>query len=153
MTTILVLVAVLGVLAPAALLRRGLAVITVTGDSMEPTLSGGDRVLIRRAGRSRIRRDDLIVLEWPGDDGGWPRPALGAAALDDRHLLVKRVVALAGEATPPGSVPEPAAPRVPSGALVVLGDNRRRSLDSRRLGYLPYDRVVGVVVRRFARRG
>ncbi|MBW6437240.1 S26 family signal peptidase [Actinoplanes hulinensis] len=152
MTTILVLAAALSVLAPAVLLRRGLAVITVTGHSMKPALSDGDRVLVRRAGRSRVRPDDLIVLEMPGDAGAWPRPPLGTAALDDRYLLVKRVVALAGEPTPPESVPEP-APRVPSGALVVVGDNRRYSLDSRQLGYLPYDRVVGVVVRRFAARG
>ncbi|MEV3986782.1 S26 family signal peptidase [Nonomuraea sp. NPDC049758] len=38
--------------------------------------------------------------------------------------------------------------RVPDGHLVVLGDNPRRSHDSRRAGYLTADRLLGVVLRK-----
>jgi signal peptidase I len=37
---------------------------------------------------------------------------------------------------------------VPAGQLVLLGDNRAASTDSRHWGYAPVDRVLGVVVRR-----
>ncbi len=36
---------------------------------------------------------------------------------------------------------------VPAGRLVVLGDNLARSLDSRQIGYIPAERVLGVVQR------
>lgn len=37
--------------------------------------------------------------------------------------------------------------RVPAGKLVVLGDNPESSMDSRSLGYVPGDRLLGVVTR------
>ncbi|MFI5495919.1 S26 family signal peptidase [Actinoplanes sp. NPDC051859] len=137
----------LGVVAVAAgVLRRGLVVVDVTGRSMEPTLFAGDRVLIRRRSSARLRRGALIVLELPDDDGRWDRPPLGAAALDDRYYLVKRVVARGGDRTPPDSVPASSERVVPPGTLVVAGDNRRRSLDSRQFGFVPANRVLGVVL-------
>ncbi|WP_373466646.1 S26 family signal peptidase [Streptomyces umbrinus] len=36
--------------------------------------------------------------------------------------------------------------RVPSGSLVLLGDNARASVDSRQLGCVPAARVLGVVL-------
>jgi signal peptidase I len=36
--------------------------------------------------------------------------------------------------------------------FVVLGDNAARSYDSRQLGYIPADRLLGVVRRQLARR-
>jgi signal peptidase I len=35
---------------------------------------------------------------------------------------------------------------VPDGRLIVLGDNPAKSVDSRRLGYIPGDRLLGVVI-------
>ncbi|MEU5725857.1 S26 family signal peptidase [Micromonospora sp. NPDC047738] len=37
---------------------------------------------------------------------------------------------------------------MPYGRVVVLGDNPRRSLDSRQSGYVTTDRLLGVVLRR-----
>jgi signal peptidase I len=39
---------------------------------------------------------------------------------------------------------------VPDGCLVVSGDNAADSYDSRHCGYVPGDRLLGVVVRRAA---
>ncbi|MEU3544817.1 S26 family signal peptidase [Streptomyces paromomycinus] len=36
--------------------------------------------------------------------------------------------------------------RVPSGRLVLLGDNHRSSLDSRQVGYSPTARVLGIAL-------
>jgi signal peptidase I len=36
---------------------------------------------------------------------------------------------------------------VPAGQLVLLGDNHFLSYDSRSVGYIPADRLVGVVLR------
>nr|WP_268247621.1 S26 family signal peptidase [Lentzea flava] len=44
------------------------------------------------------------------------------------------------------------AHRVPVDSLLVLGDNLARSNDSRRLGYLPADALIGVVLRPLGQR-
>ena len=136
------LVLVIGALLTGWWLRRTLLAVTVTGRSMEPALRHGDRVLVRRAGVRKVRRGQLVILAV--DD-----PA--AAAGTGRTLVVKRAAALPGDPVPRAQVPALAGvpeDRVPAGALVVLGDNAALSDDSRRLGYLPADRLVGVVVRR-----
>ncbi|GGU32893.1 hypothetical protein GCM10010178_26510 [Lentzea flava] len=41
---------------------------------------------------------------------------------------------------------------MPVDSLLVLGDNLARSNDSRRLGYLPADALIGVVLRPLGQR-
>jgi signal peptidase I len=65
------------------------------------------------------------------------------------------VVSLAGDRVPAGWA-EPdvrglAGAVVPAGCAVVLGDNRPTSWDSRHYGFVPRDRMVGVVVRHVSR--
>ncbi|MEV0265422.1 S26 family signal peptidase [Streptomyces sp. NPDC050617] len=105
---VLVAAPLLGVL----LARRRFAVITVAGASMEPAYTGGDRVLVRRLGRSRSRgrswgrswglgvgggigRGDVVVAMW--------RPPSG----DPPGELAK---AIAPALTPPPTPPEPRQP-------------------------------------------
>jgi signal peptidase I len=127
-------------------LRRKLAVVTVRGLSMQPTLKAGDRLLIRRVRAERLRTGQIVVIDRPdagGPSAGRPRnwPPAG------HDWLIKRLAALPTPdlilvATVPG-----AEPVVPAGKLVVLGDNLSVSLDSRTLGYIAAERVLGVMIR------
>jgi signal peptidase I len=138
-------VAVLGVL----LVRRRLAVVEVAGPSMEPALSSGDRVLVRRAGMGRLRSGMVVVVERPWPNGGWAEAPPGWPP-GRREWLIKRVAALPGDHRPagvpfPGSGPDDGI--VPPGMFVVLGDNAAWSHDSRVIGCVPAERLLGVMVR------
>jgi signal peptidase I len=143
--------AVLGAAAVAGVLvlRRRYVVVRVAGESMAPTLRHGDRVLVRRRPGDRVGRGQIVVLEGPPLDRlrlpvRGPVPPLGT--------LVKRVVAVAGDPVP-SDVPETGdGGRVPVGKLVVLGDNRAASVDSRAVGFFATGAVTGVVVRHVADR-
>jgi len=93
----------------------------VVGDSMEPTLSDGDRLLVDLwSFRHRTPRAGEIVL-FSGPEPG-ERP------------LLKRVAF---------------APPESEGGLWLLGDNRARSADSRNFGPVPVGRIRGRVVLRY----
>ena len=132
-------VAASALLAVVWTLRARYVVVTVTGDSMLPSLRQGDRVLVRRRRLSNADVGQVIVLAGPGAaSSGW---------------IVKRLTAMPGQPVPPGSLPAsmPSGGHVPPGALIVVGDNAEVSYDSRQAGFFAADRVLGVVVRRLAR--
>ena len=114
-------------------LHRWFFFLRVAGPSMEPALRAGDRLLVGRFGVDRPRRGRIYVV-----------------AEDDSTLTVKRAAAVPGDPVPAGLPSDPvvaAVPAfVPAGSLVLLGDNRARSLDSRSLGYYRADRLRGTVV-------
>ncbi|GAA0239158.1 S26 family signal peptidase [Actinomadura nitritigenes] len=128
----------------ALAVRRVLVVTTVDGASMEPGLRSGGRVLVRRTRRARRGQ---VVLFWATDGPDGDGPATGRSGT----LLLKRVVAVQGDTLPAGwaepDVEGIAGTTVPRGSLVVLGDNRPTSWDSRHYGYVSGDRLVGVVIR------
>ncbi|MFC4947012.1 S26 family signal peptidase [Pseudonocardia sp. GCM10023141] len=133
-----VAVAALVALAAAArLARRSLVLVSVIGDSMEPTLFDGDRILVRRRLPAALRRGDIAVLAGPDLP---PVPGL-----DPPAWQVKRIVALAGDPAPV-DIPMPdGAVTVPAGTVVVLGDNPAGG-DSRQLGPYPAGGLVGTFV-------
>lgn len=125
--------------------RRRYLVVRVAGTSMLPTYRPGDRVLIRRTAGSALRRGQVVVFHF----GPPPR----RADLDAGLWQIKRVAAVPGDPVPQEVSPAvDGEPRVPDGRLVVLGDGVD-SRDSRHWGYLPMDRVLGVVVRELSAPG
>jgi signal peptidase I len=131
-------------------LRRRIAVVTVTGSSMRPTLDAGDRVLIRRAGTGQLRTGQVVVLETPRRGDADASSLLRWPPAPQRGWTIKRVAALPGELTPASIAPGEggvADSPVPPGKLLVLGDNSSCSLDSRLLGYVDVDRVLGSMIR------
>lgn len=126
--------------------RRMLAVVTVRGESMRPTLEPGDRLLLLRTPVRKIRRRQVVLLQPPDRLGTWRRDALPSPAAGE--WVVKRVAALPGDPMPAEMERDPDAV-VPPGTLVVLGDGEY-SADSRLWGPVPADRVIGVVARTLA---
>jgi signal peptidase I len=131
----------------AYLLRRHIAIVAVVGVSMQPTLAPGDRVLVRRVRIGQVRIGQIVVIEKPDDSGTWATLPPGRS-IAQREWMIKRVAAVPGDHRPDAMPPGSPGLLVPSGNLVVLGDNPARSLDSRQIGYIPAERVLGVVLRR-----
>ncbi|KXK58317.1 hypothetical protein AWW66_30465 [Micromonospora rosaria] len=134
----------------SAVLRRRLVLVTVRGGSMLPAYRDGDRVLVRRGGTPAVGQ--VVVVERPIH--GWHLPPLDAGApaarIANRIWMIKRVAAVEGDPIPdglaallPDGVPWT---HVPPGRLVLLGDNRAASMDSRHLGLFPVRRVLGAVL-------
>jgi signal peptidase I len=127
----------------------------VSSDSMKPTYSTDDEILVQKFG-AHVRepaRGDIVVVRSPvsGD------------------LVVKRVAALGGQTVGIAdgvlrvdghTVPEPYIDRaevggtyfgpirVPAGTVFLLGDQRFGSVDSRTFGPVPVDSMVGRVMLR-----
>src|SRR5437016_11797434 len=138
-----IIVAVLFIIASVVFLTM-FRVALVHGDSMLPTYRDGQMVLVNRlaGGAGTWRRGDVVLVRVGND------------------VLIKRVSKLPGETlsrmeseqfTRSSMWFEPtkdqANPlRVPPGSLVVLGDNKAVSDDSRAFGPVPFKDVTGIVV-------
>jgi signal peptidase I len=129
--------ALVAVATVALLLRQRALIIMVEGHSMAPTYADGDRLLVRRG--KTCCAGDVVVFRVDQ-----PLP-------DSPPMLVKRVAAVAGDPVPEAVRPAVADDVVPDGQFVVLGDSSH-SLDSRKLGLIPVDRLVGTVTRQVPRR-
>ncbi|RSN11589.1 hypothetical protein DMB42_13490 [Nonomuraea sp. WAC 01424] len=117
-------------------LRVRFLVVTVEGESMLPTYLPGERVLVRRA--RAAHPGQVVVLSGRGPE-------------EESRWIIKRLAAVPGDPIPREDVPalrDAPGTLVPSGRIVVLGDNPTRSHDSRRVGYLSADRLLGVVLRK-----
>ncbi|MEM7261089.1 MAG: signal peptidase I [Planctomycetota bacterium] len=147
-------VLVLGVLLALGLHVFVTQVYAISGQSMEPTLHNGERVVIHKLSPSlvSIDRGDMIIFE---------------SKNDERKNLIKRVIALPGDEIEIDNgvvylngqpLDEEYARQelgrfsthvsrrvVPDGHLFVLGDNRPASQDSRHFGVVPIDSVKGEV--------
>ena len=144
--------AVVGV---AVLLVSGLLpfqTIRVPSDSMAPTVSPGDHLLLDKRHPGDVVPGAVVVVHDPLGDG----------------LIVKRVVAVAGDSIgfEDGVLVRNARPVtepyttdfldgvyygpdvVPAGMVYLLGDHRTDSVDSRAFGPVPVASVVGRVVGR-----
>lgn len=125
----------------------------IDGDSMEPTLEEGERVMVVKPELlvGKLERGDVVVFESVENEG---------------KELIKRVAALPGETVSvrgdavyvdgeplrgadasrdlPGF--SGSSNPVPPGHLYVLGDNRDASRDSRAFGPVSKDRIKGEAV-------
>ena len=129
-----------------------LQAIRVPSDSMTPTITAGDHLLLDRRHADTVAVGDVVVLHDPlGED-----------------LIAKRVIAVGGDSVGfedgvlvrnGRPVTEPytrdvldgvyyGPDVVPPGAIYVLGDNRRDSVDSRQFGPVPLSSVVGRITAR-----
>lgn len=121
----------------AIFFRTYFQTIQVSGESMEPTLRNGQRVLVSNAYAliGDIRKNDIVVIK--GSSPG--------------EFLIKRVHALGGQTVDWLNVPgnwriDQGKYVVPQGEIYVIGDNYAVSEDSRKFGPFPMSDVIGKVV-------
>ena len=142
---LLAVVAVFALLVEAVwLLRRRWMLVTVSGPSMEPTLSDGDDILARRARRARTGQ--IVVVAEPDPVLGWSQPpeARRFGGRPEGPYWVKRVAASPGEPMPGSQEP------VPAGHYFLISDNPAGE-DSRRHGPCPAAAVLAVMGRELRR--
>lgn len=143
---------VIAVAVAIAWLRARFVLVRVEGGSMEPTLHGHDRVMVRRLPARRLKVGQIVVLERPYRDAGWVWRD-SDSGIRGRAWIIKRLAALPGDPLPTGVEADDATGGVPAGRAVVFGDNRDASTDSRTFGLIPLDRVLGVALRRYTEAG
>ncbi|MCB2183580.1 MAG: signal peptidase I [Desulfobulbaceae bacterium] len=129
-------------------------VYTVAGLSMSPSLVPGDNVVVQEIINRTITREDLVAISFK----------------HRKNPMIKRVVAVFGDTVSvkdgalivngrKKSVIDPAKWQatirqlerykwtIPNNTLFVLGDSHANSRDSRRLGLISQDQVIGRVVK------
>ncbi|WP_026689921.1 signal peptidase I [Alteribacter aurantiacus] len=137
------------------------APIVVDGESMMPTLEHNDRMIVNKIGYSISEPDrfDIVVfhatqtkdyikrvIALPGDHVAYENDVLyiNGEPVDEPYLDEYKENAYSqpftGDFTLEGLTGEST---VPEGHVFVLGDNRQHSKDSRHIGTIPYDEVVG----------
>ncbi len=127
----------------------------IVSESMEPTLQTADYYMIRIDAyrRAQPQHGDVVVTKNP-------------EANKERELLVKRVVAVGGDSVAvmegrvwlnghlvdepylrdqQGVRERPVYGLVPEGHVILLGDNRNASEDSRDFGAVAVDNIIGRV--------
>ena len=158
--TLIAVVLVFGVVRPFIL-----EVFYLPSASMFPTLEIGDRVLVNKFlyRFANPSRGDIVVFESSGVESG-QELIRRAVRVEGDTELIKRVVGVAGDSVEVEkgvlyingeAQEEPYINRQPpdesdygpieveEGKVFVMGDNRAGSLDSRALGPIPIDDLVG----------
>ena len=125
----------------------------VQGESMAPTLSTGDRIIVSKVSYrvGDIERFDVVVMESPeglavvkrivGLPGERLAIADGVVLIDGRPIAVPLAVECRGE--------DRAEVELGPDEYFALGDNRRVSVDSRRFGPVARHDVRGKAVLRY----
>jgi len=134
----------------------------VPSGSMEPTVHTGDHIVVAKAAYGlRVPLTDAYLVRFS-------HPARGQVVVlespENGNVLLKRVVAVAGDqvevrdghvlldgrpidepwaSLESGGGPDFGPVRVPTGKLLVLGDNRGNSHDGRALGWIDESGVLG----------
>ncbi|MDQ0217099.1 signal peptidase I [Peribacillus cavernae] len=147
----------------AAVIRYFLfAPIVVDGLSMMPTLHDQDRMIVNKIGYTLGNPDrfDIIVFHapeekdyikrvigLPGDRIEYKDDTLyvNGKAYDEPYLDEYKDQAMDGPLTEPFTLKDTPVGQetVPEGTLFVMGDNRRFSKDSRHIGAVPLEEVLG----------
>lgn len=139
----------------------------VQGESMEPTLVDGNKLIVNKLSYQvgELHRFDVIVFHHnkeedfvkriiglPGDKIEYRNDELyiNGDKVDEPYLEKYKKEALGMQITEDFTLEEITGMKtVPEGKLFVLGDNRLKSWDGRRFGFISADQVVGKVNLRY----
>jgi signal peptidase I len=147
---------IIGVIVLAFLLRFFVVeAVRVVGNSMQPALEHGDRLLVNRLGRwfGLPGRGSIIVCHFPhNSDTKFIKRLVGLPGdtVEIRHGNLYVNDSLVEEPYKKMERPENRLPiKLGEGEVYVLGDNRDCSGDSRQHGPVPADMVTGRAYLRF----
>ncbi|MGG1676673.1 signal peptidase I [Neobacillus sp. NRS-1170] len=132
--------------------------IVVDGESMNPTLQDKDRMVVTKIGEPK--RFDIVVFHapdgrdyikrvigLPGDSIEYKNDVLyiNGKAYNEPYLEKYKKRLNDGTLTYSFTLKETAvgSDTVPKDSLFVMGDNRRQSKDSRDIGVIPMEKVIG----------
>jgi len=130
----------------------------VEGASMQPTLQDQNRMIVTKVGEPKrfdvvvfhaTKEKDYIkrVIGLPGDRIEYKDDTLyiNGKPYDEPYLDKSKQELINGPLTNSFTLRETpvGSDVVPEGHLFVMGDNRRNSMDSRHIGAIPIDSVVG----------
>lgn len=132
--------------------------VVVSGQSMEPTFESEDRIIISKI--KKIERFDLVVFHAPGSNDDYIKRVIGlpgdTVVMKNDHLFINEleydepyVQVNKDELIDGQKLTEDFEVTVQSGQLFVLGDNRRFSKDSRMIGSIDQNLIVGIVEFRY----
>lgn len=136
--------------------------IVVDGESMMPTLENGDRMIVNKINYTIGKPDrfDIIVFHapegkdyikrvigLPGDYVEYKNDVLyiNGEAYEEPYLDEYKEQIVDGNLTGDFTLNDidPTIDVIPEGYILVLGDNRRYSKDSRHIGLVDIDEIVG----------
>lgn len=156
---VMIVVAVLGVAAGVYGVGRimlGYEAYVLSSAPMSPTLVPGDRLVVRRANDTEVRRGDLVAVDGrafaqSSRDGISVFRVVGiagdtVACCTDRHLSINGKPITEPYLNPGDDTLFGFSAKVPAGAIFVEGDNRGDSDDSRFSGPVRLSGVIGFVV-------
>ena len=123
--------------------------VRVDGNSMKPTLYDGQTLFVEKISlhTKNIQRGDIIIVHYPGRSGAYVKRVVGLAGdaiqVKDGYLYVN------GEKQEENYTLEQTMnwyteqTTVPEGCYYVMGDNRNDSMDSRSIGPIPEEDLIG----------
>ncbi|MDS9470562.1 signal peptidase I [Sporosarcina pasteurii] len=135
--------------------------IVVDGVSMMPTLADGDKMIVNKIGYTIGKPDrfDIIVFHapeqkdyikriigLPGDEIEYRDDVLyvNGQAMEEPYLDKYKAESEELPLTEDFMLEDKISSKVvPEGHVFVLGDNRRKSKDSRHIGVVPIDEIIG----------
>lgn len=132
--------------------------VIVSGQSMEPTFESENRVIISKI--HKLDHFDLVVFHAPGSKEDYIKRVIGlpgdTVVMKDDNLFINGkeyeedyIQANKEQLFKDQKLTEDFEVTVPEGQLFVLGDNRKNSTDSRIIGCIDLDSIVGKVGFRF----
>lgn len=142
--------------------------IVVDGESMMPTLENGDRMIVNKIGYKigDLKRFDIVVFHapekkdyikriigLPGDTIEYKNDQLyiNGKSYDEPYLDEYKAQITEGTLTEDFTLQDidPTLEVIPEGYVFVMGDNRRFSKDSRHIGIVSEDKIIGNTNLRF----
>lgn len=136
---------------------------SVSGSSMCPTLESMDQLMLQVAGyntrRNPVKRGDIVVVisEEFGSDTPLVKRIIGVPG-DVIDITETGLVSVNGTVLQESYISEPISPSergsvaypytVSEGCVFVMGDNRNLSIDSRELGEMSSEAIVGKAILR-----